>query len=56
MDVKTWCDDIAILIADALVDSGHISKDDLSAVSNIVSEELFVRLVLNDYPPPQKSD
>jgi len=53
MDLKTWCDDIAILIADALVDSGHIRKDDLSAVSDIVSEELFVRLLVNDYPPPK---
>ena len=52
MDIRTWSDDIAILIADALVDSGHISKENLSAVANIVSEELYVRLTVNDYPPP----
>jgi len=53
MDVKTWCDNIATLIADALVDSAHIRNGDLSAVSDIISEELFVRLLANDYPPPK---
>jgi hypothetical protein len=52
MDIKSWSDDIANLAVDALVDGGLISQDDFERAVSIVSEEIHVRLILGDYPPP----
>jgi len=52
-EVKTWCDRIAALAVDALVDGGLIKKEEFEEASAIVAEEILIRLLLNDYPPPQ---
>ena len=49
--LQAWCDNIAVLSADALVDGGVIRKDDLERAAEIISEEIWVRLLVNDYPP-----
>ena len=54
MDVTTWSKDIADLIVDALVEAGHIRKDEFEDAVPIVAEEILVRLALGDYPPPQE--
>ena len=52
-EVKTWCDLIAALAVDALVDGDLIKKEEFEEASAIVAEEILIRLLLNDYPPPQ---
>lgn len=49
MNIDSWSRQVAGLVVDARIDSGHISKDGFD------SEEILVRLWLNDYPPPQES-
>jgi hypothetical protein len=49
--VSAWCDKVAALEVDALVDAELIPKGEFERASSIVAEELFVRLCLRDYPP-----
>jgi hypothetical protein len=49
--VRQWCDHVSWLGADALLDAKVISENDLSPAAEIISEELFARLCLYDYPP-----
>jgi hypothetical protein len=49
--VKSWSDHVASLAADALVDARLINRDDFERAAAIISEELFVRLCLHDFPP-----
>lgn len=50
--VETWCDSVAGLGVDMLVDHGLIKKEDFEKASAIVAEEILVRLSIGDYPPP----
>lgn len=50
-DAERWCEDIASLIADALMDGGLVDKDQFEKAQAIIAEELFVRLTVQDYPP-----
>lgn len=50
MSMKSWSNRIAALTVDALVDQGLIRQEDFERGVNIVSEEILVRLSLNDYP------
>jgi hypothetical protein len=47
-----WSDSIAELIVDALLDCELIEKEEFQRSVANVSEELFVRLLVNDYQPP----
>lgn len=49
--LKTWSEGIAELAADALVDAGLVRKDDFARATAVIAEEIFVRLILGDWPP-----
>jgi hypothetical protein len=53
--VREWCDKVAVLGVDVLLDAGLVAKGDLKRASDIVAEELLVRLCLHDYPPIPES-
>ena len=50
MSDKEWSDKVATLVADALVEAGILSKQDFEKTIEIISEEVNVRLCLDDYP------
>jgi len=52
MDAKEWCDKVAALGVDALLDEGIVKREDFARASAIVSEEIWVRLAMGDAPPP----
>jgi hypothetical protein len=49
--VREWCDKVAALQVDALVDAGLVPKVEFERGASMVAEELFVRLCMDDYPP-----
>jgi hypothetical protein len=49
--VRQWCEKMAILGADALIDAGLLAKADFEKAVAVLSEEQCVRLALRDYPP-----
>jgi len=49
---KEWCDKVAILSADALVDAKLIKKEEVLLAAAVIAEELLVRLSLSDCPAP----
>ena len=53
--VNAWSKSVAILAVDALMDAGHITKNDFDSAVAVVAEEIFVRLTLGDYPPSDES-
>lgn len=55
-DVRAWSDSIAALAVDALVDHGLVGRDDLDRATAIVSQEVFARLCLLDYPPAEEPE
>jgi len=52
LEAKAWCDSVAELAADALLDAGLIGRSDIQRVVAIVSEEIEIRLILGDCPAP----
>ena len=46
-----WCNQIANLAVDAMIDAKLIEFDNLEDAVNITSTEIMVRLVMKDYPP-----
>jgi hypothetical protein len=55
-EVRMWSDHVAALAVDSLLDAGLIRPNELKRATNIVSEEIFVRLCLRDYPPSKEGD
>jgi hypothetical protein len=53
---KQWCEKVAALAVDRLLDAGLVRRDDLVGATAIVAEEVFVRLCLEDYPPRSPRD
>jgi predicted RNA-binding protein associated with RNAse of E/G family len=53
-DIQSWCESVAELGVDMLVDSGLIKKEDFAKATAIVAEEILVRLTMGDYPPLMK--
>ena len=49
--VRAWSDHVAALAVDELVCAGMVRMDQLQSASDVVAEEIFVRLCLLDYPP-----
>jgi hypothetical protein len=46
-----WSQSIAVLIADALVDGGVITREQMPRAIEIAAEELYVRCTVKDFPP-----
>jgi hypothetical protein len=53
-DTKTWCESIAGIIVDAMLDAKLVDKAKFEKAVEIVSLELFVRITVGDYPPDCK--
>lgn len=51
VEVKEWCEIVAGLGVDMLVDHGLLQKEDFEKATSIVAEEILVRLSIGDYPP-----
>ena len=51
-EVETWSNKVATLAVDMLVDYGFVKTEEFEKASEVVAEEILVRLLLNDYPPP----
>lgn len=49
---RSWCEKVAELAADALVDKNCITKPNFNASTAIIAEEIFVRLISGDYLSP----
>ena len=49
---RTWSKQVAVLAVDVLLDAGIISQPEFERAVDIVAEEIYVRLSLEDYPPP----
>jgi hypothetical protein len=50
-DLESWCEKVAALGVDALVDCELVRKEDFERAKEIVAGEILVRLCLRDYPP-----
>jgi hypothetical protein len=50
---ESWSSAIATLAADALIDGGVISRDQFERATEIIAEEIEIRLICGDYPPPR---
>lgn len=47
-----WAKNVAAMAADALLDAALVSKEQFEPARDVIAEEIYVRLCLNDYPPP----
>ena len=56
MDQKSWSDRVAGIAVDALLTAKIVKKEDFERAVGIVSEEIYVRLCLEDMPPPIESN
>ena len=53
-EVDIWCNNVAALGVDILLDCKLIREEDVEQAIEIVAEEILVRLAIGDYPPPIK--
>lgn len=53
-EIKAWCTAIAEVIVDELWRGELVEFENFESAVDVVSEELFVRLIVGDYPPPCK--
>ncbi len=51
--LESWCEGRASIAVDALLDANLVRREDFDRAVAIVTEELFVRLIIGDYPPLQ---
>lgn len=49
--VREWCNKVAELGVDEVVRAGLLPLVDFKRATDLVAEEIFVRLCLDDYPP-----
>jgi hypothetical protein len=54
--VKAWGDDVAGLAVSALIDGGLVDPVGYERAVAIVSEEIFARLCVRDFPPREESE
>jgi hypothetical protein len=47
-----WCESVASLAVDVLINCNLVEKDKFDEAVEIVAEEVWIRLIVNDYPPP----
>ena len=55
IDVKSWCEKVAALGVDVLIDGELLKREDFERAKAIVAEEILVRLSMGDYPPPDQN-
>ena len=53
---EQWAASVAAIAVDALLDAGLVAREQFETARAIVAEEVFVRLCVNDYPPPVDYD
>ena len=51
-DINTWSKNAAALAVDALIDASLISCDSVGKATEIIAEEIGVRLQIGDHPLP----
>jgi hypothetical protein len=54
--VKQWSDTVAELAVDALICGKVVDRGNFEKAVAIVSEEVFARLCVHDYPPRDESE
>jgi len=47
---ETWSQNVSVIAADALVDAGLVAPHALQRASEVIGEEIAVRLSVGDYP------
>lgn len=52
LGIVQWARKIGDLSADALVDAGVVDRAGEELARDVIVEEVFVRLVMGDHPPP----
>jgi len=50
-DISSWCEKVAGLGVDALVDCELVRREDFDQAKAVVAEEILVRFSMGDYPP-----
>ncbi len=53
-EISIWCNNVAALGIDVLLHCKIIKEEDAEKATEIVAEEILVRLTIGDYPPPIK--
>jgi hypothetical protein len=53
-EMQIWSDDVAGIVVDAMVDAKLVELEKFKDAVDVVSLEIFVRLICGDYPPPCK--
>ena len=53
-DIEIWCNRVAALGVDVLLDCKLIKEEDVKQAIDIVAEEILVRFSIGDCPPPIK--
>ena len=56
MSPEKWSQDVAALASDALKDAKLIDASVLAKATEIIAEEIWIRLSLGDYPPRHHGD
>ena len=51
MNDDQWSKAVAVIVADSLVDGGLLDRAQIPRASEIIAEEIWVRLLCEDYPP-----
>jgi hypothetical protein len=54
--IKEWSDQVAAIVVDVLADHGIVKRADFEKATELVAEEIRIRLAINDYPPPLEQD
>ena len=56
MSPEKWSQDVAALASDALKDAKVIDASVMDKATEIIAEEIWIRLSLGDYPPKHHGD
>jgi len=54
-EFQKWSNDVAVLAADAVIDAKLINKEKFEDAVAVFGEEIFVRLIIGECPPPLKT-
>ncbi len=52
VEMQSWSDSVANIVADEMLRCNLIKNDDFNDAIEVIGEEIFVRLICGDYPPP----
>jgi hypothetical protein len=50
--LQTWCEKVATLGVDMLLQNNLVKRDDFDLAVKLVAEEIRIRLLMRDRPPP----